>query len=228
MSRHLGHDIVRLLEANPEYRSWERLPDDILERSERLPAESCLEAVLWLWNRGGHTVMWAAATLLLRHPGAFRLLRWRTLEEMGARMDHWGTVDTFSILAGKAWQAGQISDARIRRWARSSNRWWRRSALVCTVVLNRRTWGGRGDTPRTIGICTLLVADRDDMVVKGMSWALRELIATDRKAVERFLKKHNASLAGRVRREVSNKLLTGLKNPRMGKEGKRRGGTALH
>jgi hypothetical protein len=52
------------------------------------------------------------------------------------------------------------------------------------------------------------------MVVKAMSWALRELIPVDRRAVERFLKRHDAVLAARVKREVRNKLTTGLKNPR--------------
>jgi 3-methyladenine DNA glycosylase AlkD len=60
----------------------------------------------------------------------------------------------------------------------------------------------------------LLASDRDDMVVKGMSWALRELIPVDRRAVERFLRKHDDTLAARVKREVRNKLTTGLKNPR--------------
>ncbi|MGB2960474.1 MAG: DNA alkylation repair protein [Bacteroidota bacterium] len=214
MSRQLGRDIVRFLEANPEYRSWENLPEGFLIRNARLSPDESLKVALWLWNRGGHRVMWAAATLIQRHPRAFRHLNWKMLEEMGDRMDHWGTVDIFSFLAGKAWRSGQISDARVHRWARSDNRWWRRAALVCTVLLNRRTLGGEGDTRRTLAVCELLVADRDDMVVKGMSWALRELIATDRKAVERFLKKHDTDLAARVRREVRNKLSTGLKNPR--------------
>ena len=56
--------------------------------------------------------------------------------------------------------------------------------------------------------------DRDDMVVKAMSWALRELIPHDRLAVETFLEKHEDVLASRVKREVRNKLETGLKNPR--------------
>jgi 3-methyladenine DNA glycosylase AlkD len=55
------------------------------------------------------------------------------------------------------------------------------------------------------------VNDRDDMVVKAMSWALRELTKSDRAAVERFLASHD--VAARVRREVMNKLKTGLKNP---------------
>jgi 3-methyladenine DNA glycosylase AlkD len=214
VSRQLGRDIVRFLEANPEYRSWESLPEGFLIRNARLSPDESLKVALWLWNRGGHRVMWAAATLIQRHPRAFRHLNWKMLEEMGDGMDHWGTVDIFSILAGNAWRSGQISDARVHRWARSENRWWRRAALVCTVLLNRQTWGGEGETRRTLAVCELLLADRDDMVVKGMSWALRELIATDRKAVERFLKKHDTALAARVRREVKNKLTTGLKNPR--------------
>jgi hypothetical protein len=47
--------------------------------------------------------------------------------------------------------------------------------------------------------------------VKALSWALRALIPHDRKAVERFLRKHEKDLAARVRREVRNKLETGRK-----------------
>ena len=66
---------------------------------------------------------------------------------------------------------------------------------------------------RTLGVAELLISDRDDMVVKGLSWALRELIRVDRSAVERFLRDHAGVSAGRVKREVGNKLTTGLKNP---------------
>jgi 3-methyladenine DNA glycosylase AlkD len=59
-----------------------------------------------------------------------------------------------------------------------------------------------------------LIDDRDDMVVKAMSWALRNLISFDRQAVEVFLANHAERLAARVRREVLNKLETGLKNPK--------------
>ena len=52
------------------------------------------------------------------------------------------------------------------------------------------------------------------MVAKAMSWALRELIVHDRDAVEAFLASHDDVLSARVKREVHNKLQTGLKNPR--------------
>ena len=82
--------------------------------------------------------------------------------------------------------------------------------------------GGRGDVRRTLEVAERLAGDRDDMVVKGMSWALRELISVDRPAVERFLRKHEDVLAARVMREVRNKLTTGLKNPRAGSGRKQR------
>jgi 3-methyladenine DNA glycosylase AlkD len=52
------------------------------------------------------------------------------------------------------------------------------------------------------------------MVAKGMSWALRELVVHDAEAVEEFLTEHEAELSARVKREVRNKLTTGLKNPK--------------
>jgi 3-methyladenine DNA glycosylase AlkD len=86
--------------------------------------------------------------------------------------------------------------------------------LVSTVPLNRKSLGGTGDTRRTLRVCRLLVDDRDDMVVKALSWALRELVRHDPQPVRHFLSKHESDLAARVVREVDNKLSTGLKNPR--------------
>jgi 3-methyladenine DNA glycosylase AlkD len=52
------------------------------------------------------------------------------------------------------------------------------------------------------------------MVVKALSWALRVLVVHDAEAVEAFLGENEDRLAARVKREVRNKLTTGLKNPR--------------
>jgi 3-methyladenine DNA glycosylase AlkD len=57
------------------------------------------------------------------------------------------------------------------------------------------------------------LGDRDDMVVKAMSWALRELAKREPEIAARFVRTHEDRLASRVRREVRNKLATGLKNP---------------
>jgi 3-methyladenine DNA glycosylase AlkD len=158
---------------------------------------------------------WLTYELLHYHTAAFRSMGEKELEEFGHGINSWGTVDSFGrLLAGPAWLKGQISDAVIHRWARSDDLWWRRAALVSTVALNVRSHGGYGDTARTLEVCRLLVADHEDMVVKAMSWALRALVVHDPDGVSAFLEEHNDVLAARVKREVKNKLTTGLKNPR--------------
>jgi len=158
---------------------------------------------------------WMAYELIAAHPGAFRSLGAAELEELGWGMDSWGAVDSFArTLSGPAWREGLVDDDVIHRWARSDDRWWRRAALVSTVAFNVRSLGGQGDVPRTLAVCRLLAADGDDMVVKALSWALRQLVPHDAEAVQAFLAEHEEVLAARVKREVRNKLQMGLKNPR--------------
>jgi hypothetical protein len=95
-------------------------------------------------------------------------------------------------------------------WARGGDRWWRRAALVSTVPLSRR--GGTADVRRTTRICRLLASDRDDMVVKAVSWALRELTKRNPASARAFIASYRHDLTARVIREVENKLRTGLKS----------------
>jgi 3-methyladenine DNA glycosylase AlkD len=178
-------------------------PDQVLDLAKRL------------LDRPGIVNRFVAYELICHHRPALKMLGKRELEQLGAGMDGWAAVDTFACyLSGPAWRERQVTDAVIRRWARSVDRWWRRAALVSTVPLNNKARGGSGDASRTLAVCGLLVADRDDMVEKAMSWALRELAKRDAPAVVAFLEENHERLAARVLREVRNKLRTGLKNPR--------------
>jgi 3-methyladenine DNA glycosylase AlkD len=162
-----------------------------------------------------HGQRWNAYEIIAGHKAAFCSLGAAELEELGQGINSWWTVDAFArILSGPAWLNGQIADDLILQWASSSDPWWRRAALVSTVALNVRSKGGKGDIHRTLAICLLLVDDHEDMVVKAMSWALRELVVHDHEAVLKFLDEHKQKLAPRVNREVRNKLTTGLKTPR--------------
>ncbi len=188
------------------------------------PARDVVALAGALLARGGIERRFVAYELVHHHRAALASLGARELERLGRGLDGWGAVDTFACyLAGPAWRERQVSDALIRRWARSGDRWWRRAALVSTVPLNSRARGGAGDPARTLALCRLLIADRDDMVVKAMSWALRELAKRDPAAARRFLAAHRAALAPRVVREVRTKLTTGLKNPRRSSARRRRG-----
>ncbi len=158
---------------------------------------------------------WVAYEVIANHEGAYLQLDDRVVDQLGSGIDSWHTVDAFArILAGPAWRDGLIGDETIFRWARSDDRWWRRAALVSTVALNVRSHGGAGDAARTLKVCRMLADDPDDMVVKALSWALRELVVHDAGIVAQFLDEYEDQLVSRVKREVRNKLDTGLKLPK--------------
>lgn len=185
------------------------------KRLAKAAPQEVIELALCLLERPGFQYRFVAYELVCHHRAAPGSLDEKQLEQFGSGIASWEDVDTFACyLAGPAWREHRVADTVIQRWAHSANRWWRRAALVSTVPLNNKARGGSGDTDRTLQICSLLLSDRDDMVVKAMSWALRELSRRDPQAVRDFLMEHEGALAARVVREVRNKLSTGLKNPR--------------
>jgi 3-methyladenine DNA glycosylase AlkD len=149
-----------------------------------------------------------AYELIRFHPAAFAALAPAEVDAYAYSAESWFAVDALgTILAGPLWAKGRLADAAIEVWAASTDRWRRRLALVATV-------GGRIDAGRTLALCRRLAADRDDMVEKALSWAMRELSKRDRAAVEAFMAEMEPVLAARVKREVANKLSTGLKSGR--------------
>jgi 3-methyladenine DNA glycosylase AlkD len=156
-----------------------------------------------------------AYELVLRHEPTLNGLTVAEVEALGEGIASWGDIDCFGcFIAGPAWRLGNLPDRLIRSWARSDDWCWRRAALVATVPLR--------DTARALAICRLLVDDREDLVVKALSWALRTVAKYDAAAASMFLADYRDRLAARVIREVGNKLATGLKNPRYQIPGSRR------
>ena len=219
----LAAEIERELRALP---SASAVPVRALRRrySVRLrdePARSVVAVAYQLIERFDRRFV--ACELLCHHPLALASLRATHLRRLGRGMSDWGAVDVFATLvAGRVWREKQVGVALVHGWARSPNRWWRRTALVCTVPLNVKAQGGEGDARRTLAVCRLLLDDRDDMVVKALSWALRALAERDPESVRAFVARHQSRLAARVTREVGHKLETGLKNPRGGRAATRR------
>lgn len=157
----------------------------------------------------GSLVAWET---LAAHPKAFALFDDRMALQMARGLADWGSVDLYGVtVLGPGWRAGQVQDGTIATLARAPDRWMRRLALVATVPLNLRSRGGTGDTRRTLRVCRQLLDDRDPMVVKAMSWALRALTVQDPDAVRKFQRDYDARVAALVRREVRNKLQTGRK-----------------
>jgi 3-methyladenine DNA glycosylase AlkD len=178
------------------------------------PAQPVIRLATALCAEGGSGHRLFAYELVAGHPTAPLRLGPREIAALGRGIACWGAVDGFAVcVAGPAWRRGRIPDSLVHRWARSPDRWWRRAALVSTVPLNSRARGGAGDRRRTLAVCRLLEGDRDPMVVKALSWSLRELAKRDPAGVRRHLSDRGPALHARVRREVRSKLETGLKNP---------------
>ena len=156
-----------------------------------------------------------AYELIHHHPSALSHLNAWQLERLGRGIASWAAVDCYAVyLSGPVWRERRVPNTLIHGWARSADRWWRRAALVSTVPLNSKARGGSGDAYRTLQVCRLLERDRDPMVAKALSWALRELAKRDPRAAREYLSNRSDVLPALVLREVSNKLRTGLKNPK--------------
>jgi 3-methyladenine DNA glycosylase AlkD len=154
---------------------------------------------------------WVAYELIRHHKGAFAATTEAEVEDFAGRLASWYATDAFgTILSGPLWAKGRLPDAMFDAWSRSESRWLRRSALVAAVGLNATG----PDPARTFPLCLRLAADRDDMVEKAVSWALRWLAQKNRSAVVAFMDEHGGQFCARVRREVRNKLTTGLKSGR--------------
>jgi 3-methyladenine DNA glycosylase AlkD len=207
-------------------RARRRAPDQSTATMRRLRRalsrtlrDTSREAVLALAEalvaRDGPADRFLGYELVAAHPACMTRLTLSEVNRLGRGLSDWVGVDCFACyVAGPAWRTGRLSDAAIARWVRSTDRWWRRAGIVSTVPLNARSRGGSGDRARTLRVAALAVGDRDPMVVKALSWALRELAKRDPVAARAFLATHGDALAPLVRREVANKLDTGLKQPR--------------
>jgi 3-methyladenine DNA glycosylase AlkD len=213
----LAEDVRRDLASlpridTPSVRSVRRRYSKVLANE---PPRIVLRFVMSLPAGAGWAQRVVSWEVLAAHERAFGLLNDRLVEEMARGLADWGSVDLFGVtVVGPAWRAGRVTDSKILAWARSQDRWRRRLALVATVPLNARARGGTGDARKTLRICRVLLGDSDDMVIKAMSWSLRELAKQDPKVVEAFLLKEEGRLPSRVKREVLNKLRTGVKSPR--------------
>ncbi len=200
IAKHLDllHEDARTRDVRNVRKYYSRLyrhapPEKLLAISEKL-----------LFDEGYRFVPYE---LIYYHPGAISLLNPEKVTALGVGINNWSSTDIFAhYIAGPAWKQGVISDHLVDEWIHSDNIWWRRAALVSTIYLY-------GDVDRMLKYSEILIDDDEDLIIKAISWVLREATKYDPQAVIDFLSKHNDQLAARIKREVTNKLKTGLKNP---------------
>ncbi len=154
-----------------------------------------------------------AYEIIGRNKRLLNALTYKDLMDLWRNLDNWASVDHFSVgIYGVLWGKGVVTDGHIEELLKSENFWDRRVAVVSTVALNLKSRGGSGDVPRTLAVCEKVVDDREDLIRKALSWALRELSKRDPQSVRNFIDTYRNRLAGLVIREVNHKLDFGTKN----------------
>jgi 3-methyladenine DNA glycosylase AlkD len=172
-----------------------------------------LELIKLLIDENVFELQQVAFEYLQTEKNLYKSLTEEFIESIEKNLDNWLSVDYFgAIVVGCAWRENLISTEKVKKYLKSNDFWIRRIAVVATVSLNQKARGGLGDSKRTLEICRLVVDDHNEMIVKALSWALRELSKIDKDSVIEFISENKNSLHKKVLREVNNKLETGLKN----------------
>ena len=151
-----------------------------------------LKYVVKLLHSPWHEERLLALLILVRQYVAADTRTRRAIHQLYLRntrsINNWDLVDS---------SAGQIVGAHLengdrrtlRRLARSKSLWERRIAMIATYHYIKR-----GDFRDALAVAELLLEDDQDLIHKAAGWMLREIGKRDRRAEERFLKKHAARM----------------------------------
>ncbi|HOP05250.1 MAG TPA: DNA alkylation repair protein [Tenuifilaceae bacterium] len=186
---------------------------ELSKQTKSFDNQKKLELIKLLIDEDVFELQQVAFEYLQSEKSLYKSLTEEFVESIEKNLDNWLSVDYFgAIVVGCAWRENLITTEKVKSYLKSNDFWIRRIAVVATVSLNQKARGGRGDSKRTLEICRLVVDDHHDMIVKALSWALRELSKIDKDSVIEFINENRNSLHKKVLREVNSKLETGLKN----------------
>jgi 3-methyladenine DNA glycosylase AlkD len=114
-------------------------------------------------------------------------------------INNWDLVDSSA-----AQIVGAHLDARdrrlLRQLARSRSVWERRIAIIATYHYIRQR-----DFKDALAVAALLRRDEHDLIHKAVGWMLREIGKRDRRAEERFLRKHARTMPRKMLRYAIEK-----------------------
>ncbi len=177
------------------------------------PCEELLGLIESLWSGPSQEERAMALVLLKRFRRCLLGLEWGHFERWRLGVENWGLGDLLATEVLGRWLLAD-PEARLTHLEAligDPDVWSRRLALVATVPLNRaRT--GRARPDLTFALVERVKAEREPMIRKAISWALRELAKAEPERVASYIEANRGRLAALVVREVENKLRTGLKS----------------
>ncbi len=122
-----------------------------------------------------------------------------------ATLNNWDLVDVIAPVIIGGWLVDRPADRKLlRRFAKSSDLWERRIAIVSTLAFIRA-----GDFAETLAISEALLGDRHDLIHKASGWMLREVGKRDEAVLRGFLEEHAARMPRTMLRYAIERLPEG-------------------
>jgi len=108
-------------------------------------------------------------------------------------LDHfvgWGNVDHFCVGKGSVLQPMLEKDPEkvielLKKWNQSTNKWKRRASVV---VFTRSIAKSDRFIDEALALCENLIWDEEDLVRKGVGWALKDNMRADKERVLEYVK----------------------------------------
>jgi len=197
---------VRVPQLRGIARDWQRAHRGVARQDLMVLVEA-------LWGGGSREEKMLALYLLQGHKRWIPDLTWGHFDRWRRGLDNWEVTDGLGVRTLGPWLLADPEARLDRLWELIADEavWSRRLALVATVWLNRG-YGGFTAPDLTLGLIDRIKEERDPMITKAVSWALREVAKVHPDRASAYVQENGDVLAAHVVREVSNKLRTGLKS----------------
>jgi 3-methyladenine DNA glycosylase AlkD len=155
-----------------------------------LSLEEAIELSGNLIRSGNSTIIHIGIHLLGLRREEFNPINFERFDEFLNYFVGWGNVDHFS--AGKGSVLGTILERYpdkvielLMKWNQSDNRWKRRASVV---VFTRRIAESGKFIDEALDLCENLIWDQEDLVRKGVGWALKDNMRVDKERVLKYVK----------------------------------------
>ena len=167
-----------------DYREVDRL---FRHNIQQLPFRGRLHLARWLVFSGSAEEICFANAMLAQSLKALGPSDFTYLDEHLNHFHSWSDTDDFCVhvLQPLLWRYPDQTLALLRDWNRSANQWKRRASVVGFV----RKVGATGKfTNPALELCEYLLDDPEDLVQKGVGWALKDLMRGDKARVLEYVK----------------------------------------
>ena len=164
-----------------------------------------------LWSAGSRDERLLGLEILRWFPGAVERLPERRLFDWSGELDSWPTCDLLGTAIVGRWILAGPPERRqfLYRLVEADGVWRPRLAIVSTVPLIR---SGQVPADSSLSLLDRVLGRSEPLIVKAVSWSLRDMAKHDRRRAQSYLKERADLLPALVRREVGNVLRTGRKS----------------